>query len=114
MGTRAGTVELQIPKLRKGSHFPVFVEHRRTAENALIAVIQEAYAQGLLIEADAQNLRKLAKLIRSEEAVTMTPIKALGPQSRFEFCITLAMTGSTTLAMNEATRKVSNAVTIPA
>jgi transposase-like protein len=40
--TRAGTVELQIPKLRKGSYFPVFLEHRRTAEKALVAVIQEA------------------------------------------------------------------------
>jgi transposase-like protein len=45
--TRAGTVELQIPKLRKGSYFPVFLEHRRTSEKALIAVIQEAYVQGI-------------------------------------------------------------------
>src|SRR6476620_10320890 len=45
--TRAGTVELQIPKLRKGSYFPVFLEHRRTAEKALIAVIQEAYVHGI-------------------------------------------------------------------
>jgi len=45
--TRAGTIELQIPKLRKGSYFPVFLEHRRTAEKALIAVIQEAYVQGI-------------------------------------------------------------------
>jgi CO/xanthine dehydrogenase Mo-binding subunit len=33
--------------LRKGSYFPVFLEHRRTAEKALIAVIQEAYVQGI-------------------------------------------------------------------
>ena len=45
--TRAGTVELRIPKLRKGSYFPSFLEPRRTAEKALIAVIQEAYIQGL-------------------------------------------------------------------
>src|SRR5512136_3329426 len=45
--TRAGTVDLKIPKLRKGSYFPVFLEHRRTAEKALIAVIQEAYVQGI-------------------------------------------------------------------
>src|SRR5208282_1601038 len=45
--TRGGTVELKIPKLRKGSYFPVFLEHRRTAERALIAVIQEAYVQGI-------------------------------------------------------------------
>lgn len=45
--TRAGTVPLQIPKLRKGSYFPTFLEPRRTAEKALVAVIQEAYVQGI-------------------------------------------------------------------
>ena len=38
--TRAGTVELRIPKLRKGSYFPGFLEPRRVAEKALTAVIQ--------------------------------------------------------------------------
>jgi transposase-like protein len=45
--TRAGTVELQIPKLRKGSYFPGFLEPRRMTEKALTAVIQEAYIQGI-------------------------------------------------------------------
>lgn len=45
--TRAGSIELQIPKLRKGSYFPGFLEPRRTAEKALAAVIQEAYVQGV-------------------------------------------------------------------
>ncbi|PLK22231.1 IS256 family transposase [Porphyrobacter sp. TH134] len=45
--TRAGTVELRIPKLRKGSYFPGFLEPRRMAERALTAVIQEAYVQGI-------------------------------------------------------------------
>lgn len=45
--TRAGTVELRIPKLRKGSYFPFFLEPRRLAEKALTAVIQEAYIQGV-------------------------------------------------------------------
>jgi putative transposase len=45
--TRAGTVELRIPKLRKGSYFPAFLEPRRMAEKALAAVIQEAYVQGV-------------------------------------------------------------------
>ena len=44
--TRAGTVALKIPKLRKGSYFPSFLEPRRMAEKALAAVIQEAYVQG--------------------------------------------------------------------
>ena len=45
--TRAGTVELRIPKLRKGSYYPCFLEPRRMAEKALTAVIQEAYVQGV-------------------------------------------------------------------
>jgi putative transposase len=45
--TRAGTVDLEIPKLRKGSYFPAFLEPRRAAEKALAAVIQEAYVQGV-------------------------------------------------------------------
>lgn len=45
--TRAGTVELRIPKLRKGSYFPGFLEPRRMAQRALTAVIQEAYVHGI-------------------------------------------------------------------
>jgi transposase-like protein len=45
--TRAGAVELRIPKLRKGSYFPGFLEPRRMAEKALTAVIQEAYIHGI-------------------------------------------------------------------
>jgi putative transposase len=45
--TRAGRIDLAIPRLRKGSYFPSFLEPRRTAEKALTAVIQEAYIQGV-------------------------------------------------------------------
>src|SRR3954447_20338366 len=45
--TRAGRIDLAIPKLRKGSYFPGFLEPRRMAEKALTAVIQEAYIQGV-------------------------------------------------------------------
>jgi len=45
--SRAGTVDLRIPKLRKGSYFPRLLEPRRMAEKALTAVIQEAYVQGI-------------------------------------------------------------------
>jgi putative transposase len=45
--TRAGTVELRIPKLRTGSCFPGFLEPRRMSQRALSAVIQEAYVQGI-------------------------------------------------------------------
>ena len=45
--TRVGTVDLEIPKLRKGSYFPAFLEPRRAAEKALTAVVQEAYVHGV-------------------------------------------------------------------
>lgn len=45
--TRAGTVPVAIPKLRKGSYFPSFLDPRRASEKALVAVIQEAYIQGV-------------------------------------------------------------------
>ena len=45
--TRSGTIPLRIPKLRRGSYFPGFLEPRRSSEKALAAVIQEAYVQGI-------------------------------------------------------------------
>jgi len=45
--TRAGRIALEIPRLRKGSYLPSFLEPRRTAEKALVAVIQEAYVHGV-------------------------------------------------------------------
>ena len=45
--TRMGTMRLQIPKLRSGSYFPSFLEPRKTSEQALAAVIQEAYVKGV-------------------------------------------------------------------
>ena len=45
--TRLGDLELSIPKLRQGSYFPSFLEPRRRAEKALVAVVQEAYIQGV-------------------------------------------------------------------
>jgi hypothetical protein len=53
--TRAGTVELRIPKLRKGSYFPGFLEPRRMAEKALTAVIQEAYVRLGRLEFDFEQ-----------------------------------------------------------
>jgi len=56
--TRAGSIDLRIPKLRKGSYFPGFLEPRRTAEKALAAVIQEAYIQGV-------STRSVDELVKS-------------------------------------------------
>jgi putative transposase len=45
--TRVGTIELQVPRVRDGSFFPSLLEPRRRAERALVAVVQEAYVQGV-------------------------------------------------------------------
>jgi putative transposase len=45
--TRAGRIDLAIPKLRKGSYFPSFLEPRRTAEKALTAVIHRAQERSI-------------------------------------------------------------------
>jgi len=47
LDTRLGTLELKIPKLRQGSYFPAFLEPRKTAEWALVAVVREAWIQGV-------------------------------------------------------------------
>ncbi|MCL6444420.1 MAG: IS256 family transposase, partial [Alicyclobacillus sp.] len=56
--TRLGTIELNIPKLRKGSFFPSILEPRRRAEQALAAVVQEAYVNGV-------STRKVDDLVRA-------------------------------------------------
>jgi putative transposase len=45
--TRVGTLELQVPRVRDGTFFPSLLEPRRRAERALVAVVQEAYVQGV-------------------------------------------------------------------
>src|SRR5215208_4524354 len=45
--TRVGELELRIPRLRTGSYFPSFLEPRRRADQALVALVQEAYGNGV-------------------------------------------------------------------
>jgi putative transposase len=54
--TRVGTIELAIPRLRTGSFFPSFLEPRRRSEQALVAVVQEAYINGV-------STRKVERLV---------------------------------------------------
>jgi putative transposase len=56
--TRAGELELQIPKLRRGSYFPSFLEPRRRSEQALVSVVQEAYVAGV-------STRKVDQVVES-------------------------------------------------
>ncbi|MFN8164579.1 MAG: IS256 family transposase [Solirubrobacterales bacterium] len=56
--TRAGEIELQIPKLRQGSYFPSFLEPRKRSEQALLNVVQQAYVCGV-------STRKVDQLVES-------------------------------------------------
>jgi putative transposase len=65
--TRAGELELRIPKLRQGSYFPSFLEPRRRSEQALLAVIQQAYVCGISTRRVDQLVESLGlRISRSE------------------------------------------------
>ncbi len=68
--TRAGTVDVCIPKLRKGSYFPEFLEPRRAAEKALTAVIQEAYIKGL-------STRSVDDLVKGMTGISKSQVSRL-------------------------------------
>lgn len=53
-----GTIELRVPRVRDGSFFPSLLEPRRRAERALVAVVQEAYVQGV-------STRRVDDLVRA-------------------------------------------------
>ena len=56
--TRVGTLDLRIPKLREGSYFPSLLEARRRSERALLAVVQQAYVEGV-------STRRVDDLVKS-------------------------------------------------
>jgi transposase-like protein len=65
--TRAGELELAIPKLRRGSYFPSFLEPRRRSEQALVSVVQEAYVAGVSTRKVDQVVESLGlRISRSE------------------------------------------------
>ena len=67
--TRVGTMELHIPKLREGSYFPSLLEPRRRSERALLAVIQQAYVEGV----STRRVDDLIKALGCEGISTQRP-----------------------------------------
>jgi transposase-like protein len=65
--TRAGEIELQIPKIRQGSYFPSFLEPRRRSEQALLAVAQQAYVCGVSTRRVDQLVESLGLRISKSE-----------------------------------------------
>ena len=63
LSTQAGDLELSIPKLRSGSFFPVLLERRRRVDQALFAVVMEAYLHGV-------STRKVDDLVKALGADT--------------------------------------------
>lgn len=63
--TRVGSITLQVPRVRAGSYFPSLLEPRRRAERALVAVVQEAYVQGV-------STRRVDELVQSLGLVGMS------------------------------------------
>jgi transposase-like protein len=65
--TRAGEVELQIPRIRQGSYFPSFLEPRRRSEQARLAVVQQAYVCGVSTRRVDQLVESLGLRISKSE-----------------------------------------------
>src|SRR4029450_11690564 len=65
--TRAGELELQIPKLRQGSYFPSFLERRKRSEQALLAVVQQAYVLGVSTRRVDQLVERLGLRISKSD-----------------------------------------------
>ena len=65
--TRAGEIELQIPKIRRGSYFPSILEPRRRSEQALLAVVQQAYVCGVSTRRVDQLVERLGLRVSKSE-----------------------------------------------
>jgi putative transposase len=65
--TRAGEIELQIPKIRQGSYFPSFLQPRKRSEQALVSVVQQAYVCGVSTRRVDQLVESLGLLISKSE-----------------------------------------------
>jgi transposase-like protein len=65
--TRAGEIELQVPKLRRGSYFPSFLQPRKRSEQALVSVVQQAYVCGVSTRRVDQLVESLGLRISKSE-----------------------------------------------
>src|SRR5205085_4342296 len=65
--TRAGEIELQIPKLRQGSYFPSFLQPRKRSDQALVSVVQQAYVCGVSTRRVDQLVESLGLRISKSE-----------------------------------------------
>lgn len=125
--TKAGDVQLRIPKLRKGSFFPIMLEPRRRIDQALYAVVMEAYVHGVstrsvedLVEAmggTGISKSEVSRICSSlDETVGAFRTRTLGlcpPGRRHSVCSQLTGTPCATRAFNTANRSVSSVSSPP-
>jgi putative transposase len=115
--TRAGSIDLQVPRVRDGGFMPSLLEPRKRAEQALVAVVQEAYVQGV-------STRRVDDLVKALgiEGVSKSQVSRLCQMldeqvERFrtrplQGCYPLVWTDATYLKVRQAGRVVSMAVVI--
>src|SRR4051794_26704155 len=72
--TRAGEIELQIPKIRQGSYFPSFLQPRKRSEQALVSVVQQAYVCGVSTRRVDQLVESLGLRISKSEVSRITAL----------------------------------------
>ena len=77
LATKAGDVELAIPKLRKGSFFPSILEPRRRIDQALYAVVMEAYVAGV----STRSVDDLVAALGIDSGITTDPVAGNSPFS---------------------------------
>lgn len=80
--TRLGRILLRIPKLRQGAYFPSFLEPRRRAERALVAVVQEAYVSGVSTRAVDDLVKALGDDVTIDKSMVSRMCRDLDEEAR--------------------------------
>ena len=78
LATKAGDIELRIPKLRKGSFFPAILEPRRRIDQALYAVVMEAYVHGVSHPQRRRPGRRARRRLRDLQVRGLSDLRAAG------------------------------------
>jgi len=73
LSTTAGDLELAIPKLRSGSFFPSLLERRRRVDQALFAVVMEAYIHGV----STRKVDDLVKALGAETGISKSEVSRI-------------------------------------
>ena len=73
LSTTAGDLDLKIPKLRRGSFFPSLLERRRRVDQALFAVVMEAYLHGV----STRKVDDLVKALGADSGISKSEVSRI-------------------------------------